>query len=58
MVDEEVLQRMQQNALQHGWTAANHSIFWGRKLKEGLALRTGTFLPEEKASTITPVKLT
>ncbi|MPC92185.1 putative peptidase C1-like protein F26E4.3 [Portunus trituberculatus] len=57
LVDEELIRRMHQHPLRHGWIAANHSIFWGRKLKEGLALRTGTFLPEEKASIITPLKL-
>ncbi|MPD03883.1 putative peptidase C1-like protein F26E4.3 [Portunus trituberculatus] len=57
LVDEELIRRMHQHPLRHGWTAANHSIFWGRKLKEGMELRTGTFLPEAMTYNMMPILL-
>ncbi|XP_045128792.1 uncharacterized peptidase C1-like protein F26E4.3 [Portunus trituberculatus] len=57
LVDEELIRRMHQHPLRHGWTAANYSIFWGRKLKEGMELRTGTFLPEAMTYNMMPILL-
>ncbi|KAK8406736.1 hypothetical protein O3P69_007356 [Scylla paramamosain] len=54
LVDEELIRSVQQNSLRHGWTSANYSMFWGRKLKEGLALRTGTFLPQTMTYNMKP----
>ncbi|KAK8406727.1 hypothetical protein O3P69_007356 [Scylla paramamosain] len=54
LVDEVLIRSVQQNSLRRGWTSTNYSMFWGRKLREGLALRTGTFLPQTMTYNMKP----
>merc|ERR1719376_109576 len=42
MIDEDLLQTLGSIGNGYGWTATNHSMFWGRTLSSGLSLRTGT----------------
>lgn len=39
-----------------GWSAGNHSEFWGRKLEDGLVLRLGTLEPERFVLGMNPIK--
>lgn len=50
MVDEDVIKRINNYWPYSGWRAANYSQFWGRKARDGLRLRTGTFNPEPLVS--------
>ncbi|XP_017768162.1 PREDICTED: tubulointerstitial nephritis antigen-like [Nicrophorus vespilloides] len=44
------------NQLSYGWTASNHSEFWGRTLNDGIRLRLGTFEPHRFVLNMNPVK--
>ena len=61
IVDHDAIRRInsQKNL---GWTAGNHSEFWGRKLEDGIVLRLGTLEPERFVSakatqSVTPINL-
>ncbi len=44
LVDPDAIQQINVDS-QLGWRATNYSEFWGRKYREGLELRLGTFEP-------------
>lgn len=47
LVEPEAIEAINGNSAQLGWTAGNHSDFWGRKLEDGLVYRLGTLEPEK-----------
>lgn len=44
---------MNRDAYSLGWKSTNYSQFQGRKLKEGITLRLGTFEPRQKVKGMT-----
>ncbi|XP_042216685.1 uncharacterized peptidase C1-like protein F26E4.3 [Homarus americanus] len=57
MVEEKEIRTVNQRPLHYGWRASNYSNFWGRKAKDGLMLRTGSFIPEELSMKMNPIAL-
>ncbi|XP_045625738.1 uncharacterized peptidase C1-like protein F26E4.3 [Procambarus clarkii] len=57
MVEKKVIAKVNQGLRQYGWIAGNYSKFWGRKTREGLTLRTGTFNPESQSMQMYPITL-
>jgi hypothetical protein len=51
--DPEVINGVNRDAANLGWKSANYSQFEGRKLKEGLTLRLGTFEPRLRVKQMT-----
>lgn len=47
LVEPEAIQAINGNSAEFGWSASNHSDFWGRKLEDGLVYRLGTLEPEK-----------
>lgn len=45
MIDENQLNQISGPYFDGQWTAQNYTEFWGRKLADGLTLRTGTLQP-------------
>ena len=57
MTDEFIVSAINEAPRKYGWTAAMHPGFWGRKAKDGLRLRTGTFSPQDKSHEMHPIRL-
>ncbi|XP_066951282.1 uncharacterized peptidase C1-like protein F26E4.3 isoform X2 [Macrobrachium rosenbergii] len=57
MTDELIVSTINKTPRKYGWTAAMHPGFWGRKAKDGLRLRTGTFSPQDKSHEMHPIRL-
>lgn len=56
-MEPEAIQAINGNSAEFGWTAGNHSDFWGRKLEDGLVYRLGTLEPEKFVKTKKNIRL-
>lgn len=56
LMEPELINNINQNSDNLGWTASNYSEFWGRKLEEGILLRLGTLKPDRFVQRMTSVK--
>ncbi|XP_057373493.1 uncharacterized peptidase C1-like protein F26E4.3 [Daphnia carinata] len=56
LVEPEAIQAINGNSAEYGWSAGNHSDFWGRKLEDGLVYRLGTLEPEKFVLNMHPIK--
>lgn len=50
MVEVDLVKKINGDVRRYGWTAASYPQFWGRKARDGLTLRTGTYDLEHKVS--------
>ncbi|KAK4292589.1 hypothetical protein Pmani_034660 [Petrolisthes manimaculis] len=55
LVDQNTVNDINRRQVQ--WVASNYSMFWGRKAKEGLTLRTGTWMPGRMTMRMYPIIL-
>ena len=46
MINDKMIRDINRGSRQYGWSSANYTDFWGKKLSDGLTLKTGTLLPE------------
>ncbi|XP_043190072.1 uncharacterized peptidase C1-like protein F26E4.3 [Amphibalanus amphitrite] len=53
LMEPRLLLQLEGEAEQLGWTAANHSQFWGRTLRSGLLQLTGTVSPDRQTVALT-----
>uniref|UniRef100_A0A6M2DUC3 SMB domain-containing protein n=1 Tax=Xenopsylla cheopis TaxID=163159 RepID=A0A6M2DUC3_XENCH len=56
LLDENMIDGINMDSRHLGWTGVNYTKFWGRKLEEGLNLRTGTLLPERSVMRMKPIR--
>ncbi|XP_050510124.1 tubulointerstitial nephritis antigen-like [Diabrotica virgifera virgifera] len=56
LVDQNIIETVNRNPDEFGWTAQNYSEFWGRTLDDGVQFRLGTLPPQRFVMTMNPVK--
>jgi hypothetical protein len=47
LVEPEIISRVNTGEYRSSWRASNYSMFWGRRLDEGISLRLGTLQPQK-----------
>jgi len=47
LVEPEIISRVNTGGYRFSWRASNYSMFWGRRLDEGISLRLGTLQPQK-----------
>lgn len=55
LVEPEIISRVNSGGHHFNWRASNYSIFWGRRLDEGISLRLGTLQPQKVVMRMRPV---
>ncbi|XP_023712916.1 uncharacterized peptidase C1-like protein F26E4.3 isoform X2 [Cryptotermes secundus] len=55
LVEPEIILRINSGGHHFNWRASNYSIFWGRRLDEGISLRLGTLQPQKVVMRMRPV---
>jgi hypothetical protein len=50
--EDETIKEINRNGINLGWKAQNYSEFYGRKLRDGLIYRLGTFEPRVKVKSM------
>ncbi|XP_063226798.1 uncharacterized peptidase C1-like protein F26E4.3 [Bacillus rossius redtenbacheri] len=56
LVEPDTLVSVNSQQRRLGWSAANHTAFWGRRLDEGISLRLGTLFPHNSVRMMNPVR--
>lgn len=55
LMDENMINDINGQSRNLGWSAKNYSIFYGRKLRDGLSLRLGTFEPRVRVRSMSRI---
>ncbi|KAL1115134.1 hypothetical protein AAG570_007165 [Ranatra chinensis] len=56
LVDPQTIEMVNREQRRFGWTASNYTMFWGRRLSEGIQYRLGTLHSRRKVLSMTPLK--
>lgn len=57
MIEDKIISTINQSPRTYGWRATSYSEYWGRKARDGLLLKTGTFNPEDLSQEMYPIVL-